>query len=87
MFAYILFFGILPIILIIWGIINILASKYHWTIILMISQWTITPFDLAFGRKIIKDEQAAKQECLIYGTLLIVVGILLLLTGVILIHM
>jgi hypothetical protein len=52
----------------------------------MISQWTITPFDLAFGRKIIKDEQAAKQECLIYGIFLTAIGILVLLTGVIIIY-
>lgn len=83
MSAYILFFGILPVILIIWGIINVLASKFHWTIILMISQWTTTPFDLAFGKKIIKDKNTAKQDCLISGICMIVIGIAVLLAGAI----
>lgn len=84
MFAFLLFFVILPILLIICGIINILASKYNWTIILIISQWTLTPFDLAFGKKFIKDEYAARRDCMIYGIILAIIGACALLAGAIL---
>lgn len=75
MFAFLLFFVILPALFIIYGIINILASKYNWTIVLIISQWTLTPFDLAFGKKFVKDEETARKDCMIYGTILTIIGI------------
>jgi len=85
MFAYILFFVILPMIFLVWGIINILASKYNWTVILIMSQWTISPFDLAFGKKFIEDERIARNGCMIYGIVLSVIGICVLLAGIIII--
>ena len=81
MFAFLLFFVIIPSIVVIVGIINILAYIYKWEIIMFLNQSVIPPFDLAFGKKYIDDESVARKNCLISGIVLTTIGAIILLVG------
>ncbi|MDR2146228.1 MAG: hypothetical protein LBE91_07210 [Tannerella sp.] len=69
-----LIFVILSVLILIWGIINILAAGYNWTIILILGEWYIPPSDFAFGKRFIKDEARARKYCMIYGIILSILG-------------
>ena len=76
----ILFLIILPAILLIWGILCILAAKYNWTIILIIRERPLIPFDmtLGFGKKFVKDEALSRKLCMIEGIISIVIVVVFL---------
>ena len=83
MFGFLLFFVIIPAIIIICGIVNILAYKYKWEIIMFLNQSIIPPFDFAFGKKIVNDEEDARKNCLATGIIFTAIGLIAILIGVV----